>query len=119
MSDKANKIKQKPSGFNKGKAKSMGKNAGKLGGILFNIAFWLFLGLIIFSFLTGYINQRETGESIVNYYVELSHKVGDFFVKQAEEPLKDTGLKLNDDGLYLEDSTPQNQESENGAPVVE
>lgn len=87
------------------------------------------IGLIGFALLTGLINQRRTGESIIQYYMNTVYKVshmldGVFYSKDKDSALDKVGLHQTKDGIYLKGHDGSNGESiENpgatdGAPDV-
>lgn len=62
--------------------------------------------LFIFFLLSGAINQVKTGETIIDYAIDIGHNIGNFFESLFT---KDSPLKVTEDGVYFKDANvPEN-----------
>lgn len=74
---------------------------------VYSIVRWVFglfiIGLIIFFLLSGVINQRKTGESVIQYALGTGERIGDFFYSLTN---KSSPLKLTEEGVYFKEADP-------------
>ena len=96
------------------------------------VLFYFVAGLLLYSLATGYINQRKTGEAFLQYYENITHKVGNFLTGQSEksDALDGTGVHMTEDGVYvdgyegtednpIEKPSPENGASEAKIPIID